>query len=315
MAVAVTMCKLLAALLLGYMLNKQDILDEHTGKRMSGMIVSIINPLLIISSVAGIEGDRGEILKLFFAGVVCYAAYPVIAWIVVKLFRIPINLRGTYMCMVIFSNNAFTGYPVVSALFGNGGIFYAAIFNMMFNLMIFSLGMYLIRKDAATDGVAEKTPVIPRKRIYAVRQVLNNGVIASIIALIVYFSGIRLPAVITETCSFIGNICMPLSMIVLGSTIANYSLKGIFKEKKAYLITAVRLILMPFFVYLVVRLFTDNTELIKIATITAGMPIATMVSMIANPYKEQGRVAAVAVVLTTLCSMITIPVMCILLGA
>lgn len=313
MAIVVTMCKLFAAMLIGYFLNKADILDERTSKHLSAMIVSIIMPLLIISSVAGIQGDSGEVLKLFLAGVVCYGMFPVIAFLVVRLFRIPVNLRGTYMCMVIFSNNAFMGYPVVSALFGNSAIFYATIFNMMFNIMLFSLGIYLIRKDAGIDGEKEEAPVIPKKRIYAIRQVLNNGVIASIIALVVYFSGVKLPGVISEPCGFIGNVCMPLSMMVIGSSIANYSLKEIFSEKKVYLITFVRLVLMPVLVYFAMHLFTDNMELIKIATITIGMPIASVVAMASAPYKNQGKAAAIAVVFTTLCSLITTPVMCLIL--
>lgn len=219
------------------------------------------------------------------------------------------------MCMVMFSNNAFMGYPVVSALFGNSAIFYATIFNMLFNLMVFSLGMYLIRKDAGVDGYMEEAPVRPKERIRVIRQVLNNGVIASAVALIIYFGGIQLPAVITETCSFIGNICMPLSMMVIGSSIANYPLKDIFSEKKVYLITIVRLVVMPLLAYFFLQLFIEDAQLVKIATITVGMPIASVVAMASTPYKEQGKAASIAVVFTTLCSLISIPVMCVLLGA
>lgn len=314
MAIAVTMCKLFVALLLGYVLNKQGILDEHTSKRMSAMIMNIVLPFLIISSVAGIDGEGSEVLKLFLAGVVCYAIFPVIAWVLVRVFRISVNLRGTYMCMIMFSNNAFMGYPVVSALFGNSAIFYATIFNMLFNLVVFSLGMYLIRKDAGVDGYMEEAPIRPRERIRVIRQVLNNGVIASAVALIIYFAGIRLPLVVSETCSFIGNICMPLSMMVIGSSIANYPLKDLFSEKKIYLMTIVRLAVMPCLVYFLLQLFIKDDLLVKIATITIGMPVASVVAMGSTPYKEQGKEAAIAVVFTTLCSLITIPVMCTLLG-
>ncbi len=297
-------------------------MDAHTSKRISAMITSIIMPLLIISSVAGISGDGGDVLKLFLAGVVCYALFPVIGWGVVRLMRIQVNLRGVYMCMVIFANNAFMGYPVVSALFGEEAIFYTTIFHLMFNLMFFSLGMILIRKDAGAGKKTEEEiahaqirPIRKWERIRSVRQVLNNGVIASILALVIYFSGIPLPSVVAETCGFIGNICMPLSMMVIGSSIAGYSIKDIFSEKKVYLIAVVRLMIMPLLVFFVMRLFTGDEELIKIATITVGMPIASLVAMGAAPYQEQAKVASISVLFTTLCSMITIPVMCMLLGA
>lgn len=315
MAIAVTMCKLFAALLLGYFLYKIGMLDEHTSKRLSAIIMNAVLPFLIISSVAGIDGDGGEVLVLFLAGVVCYCLFPLVGFGIVRLFGIPAGMRGTYMCMVIFSNNAFMGYPVVSALFGESAIFYTTIFHMLFNLMVFSLGMILIRKDAGADGYLEEAPIRPKERIRVIRQVLNNGVIASVLALIIYFCKIPLPEMVSETCSFIGNICMPLSMIVIGGSIAGYPLKELFSEKKVYLVTVVRLILMPLLVYFALGLFLDNRELVKIATITVGMPIASVVAMASTPYPEQGKAASIAVVFSTLCSLVTIPVMCILLGA
>lgn len=315
MAIAVTMCKLFAALLLGYVLNKLGMLDEHTSKRLSAIIMNAVLPFLIISSVAGIDGGGSEVLLLFLAGVVCYLIFPLIGWLVARLIRVPEGLRGTYMCMVMFSNNAFMGYPVVSALFGSSAIFYTTIFHMMFNLMVFSLGMILIRKDAGVDGYMEEAPLRPKERIRVIRQVLNNGVIASVLALVIYFCHIPLPEMITETCSFIGNICMPLSMMVIGSSIAGYPLKDIFSEKRVYLVTVVRLALMPLLVYFIMKLFTDNGELIKVATITTGMPIASIVAMASTPYPEQGKASAIAVVFTTICSLVTIPIMCVLLGA
>ncbi len=314
MTIAVTMCKLFVALLVGYLLNKQGILDENTSKRLSTMVVNVILPFMIINSVTGIDGSSGEVWRLFVAGVVCYAVFPVIAWLVVRLFRISVNLRGTYMCMIMFSNNAFMGYPVVSALFGNSAIFYATIFNMLFNFVAFSLGIYLIRKDAEMGGYMEEAPIRPRDRVRVIRQVLNNGVIASVAALIIYFAGIQLPMVVTETCSFIGNICMPLSMIIIGSSIANYPLRDLFSEKKIYLVTIVRLIIMPLLTYYALRLFISDEQILKIATITIGMPVAAVVAMISTPYKKQGKEAAIGVVFTTLCSLITVPIMCVLLG-
>ena len=97
MAIAVTMCKLFAALLLGYVLNKLGMLDDHTGKRLSAIIVNAVLPFLIISSVAGIESGGNEVLLLFLAGVVCYLVFPLIGWALVRLMRVQEGLRGTYM--------------------------------------------------------------------------------------------------------------------------------------------------------------------------------------------------------------------------
>ncbi len=314
MVIAVTMCKLLAVLLLGYYLNKRGILEEGTSKRLSTLVVNYVLPFLIINSVADIEGDPGEVLLLFGAGILCYCLFPLIAWVLVRILRVPVTLRGTYMCMLIFSNNTFMGYPVVAALFGNQAIFYTTIFHMAYNLMFFSLGMILIRRDAQVDNYQKDRPLRPAEKWKVVRQVANNGVLASILALVIYFCRIPLPEVVTETCSFIGNICMPLSMLVIGSSIASYPLRELFTEKRVYFVTVFRLMLLPALTYLVVQLLIPDYEIVKIATITVGMPIGSLVAMGAAPFGEQGKAASIAVVFTTLCSMATIPVMCMLLG-
>lgn len=311
MAIVVTMCKLLITLAIGYGLNKMDILDGMASKKISALIVTLTAPLLVISSVSGVEGNGGEVFRLFLTGVLFYCIAPVIGWIVVRILKIPVNLRGTYMCMVIFSNNTFMGFPVVSALFGDSAIFYTIIFHMGFNLLFFSLGMILIKKDAEQ---VEGKKTEKKRGLKTLRQVLNNGVIASVLALIIYFTRMPLPQVVTETCAFIGNTTMPLSMLVIGSSIADYSLKEIFSIKRVYVIAAIRLIAMPLLAYLVVRLFITDAMFVNIAAITVGMPVAALVAMGSAPYKEQGKEAAIAVVFTTLCSMVTIPIMCIMLG-
>ena len=105
MTIVVTMCKLFAALLLGYIVRKNKIIDEDATKKLSAVIVNGVLPFLILNSVSGIQGDTGEVLKLLISGAVFYLVCPILAVGIVRILRIPINLRGTYMCMMIFSNN------------------------------------------------------------------------------------------------------------------------------------------------------------------------------------------------------------------
>lgn len=313
MIIAVTMCKLFAALALGYAATKVGMLDENTGKRLSALIVNAILPCLIISSVTGIKGDKSEVLTFFLTGMLFYCVFPLIGWVVAGLIRVPVHLKGTYMCMVIFSNCSFMGFPVLSALFGNEAIFYSNIFHMPFNLMFFTLGIFLLKRDASADNHRENGAIRPVGRFQAIRKIINNGVIASVLALVIYFAQIPLPTVLTESLSFIGDTVMPLSMMVLGISIADVPMKEVFSSPKVYLISVVRLLVMPVLAYFSIRLFTDNILLVKIVTITAGMPVASLVAMGSAPYPRQGREASVAVVFSTLCSLITIPIMCILL--
>ena len=153
MTIVTTMCKLLFAMLIGFYLFKKDILTKEVNAKLSSLIVQITCPCIILNSLSTVSHeDTGMILKLFLAGVVMYVIFPILSWIITKIMRVPAHLRGTYMCMLIFSNNSFMGYPVVQALYGDSAIFYITIFNMPFSILFFSMGLHLLKKDAAIES-------------------------------------------------------------------------------------------------------------------------------------------------------------------
>ena len=108
---------------------------------------------------------------------VLYVILPFLSWALVRLMRVPEHLRRTYMCMLIFSNNSFMGYPVVEALFGGSAIFYITIFNLPFSILFFSLGLRLLKKDSM---VGQESAV--QEKI-SIKSLINVGVVASLAAL------------------------------------------------------------------------------------------------------------------------------------
>lgn len=302
MTIVVTMAKLLFAMLLGFFLNKADILDAHTSKKLSAVIINVSCPLLILTSVTTLEGgDKSVVWKLLTAGVVTYLLVPFFSLLMVKLLRIPQNMCGVYRGMLMFSNNSFMGYPVIEALYGSSAIFYSTIFHFGFNILFFSYGIFLIAKDAGNTGK------------FQIKQLINAGMISAVAALILYFCDISLPDVVIEPMKFVGNITTPLSMLIIGSNMGACHFKEMFTEKKLYVISLLRLVIIPLLTYYGMHLVTQDATLIGIVTITMGMPVASLVAMGSSAYPKQGKVASIGVVLTTLLSMVTIPVMALLL--
>ena len=310
MTIVITMCKLLFAMIIGFYLFKKGILNQEVNGKLSGFIVQITCPCIILNSISTVSHDNpGMVLKLFLAGVVMYVIFPCLAFLITKLMRVPAYLRGTYMCMFIFSNNSFMGYPVVQALFGDSAIFYITIFNMPFNILFFSLALHFFKKDAAIEsGNYTKEKV-------NLRNFINNGIIASVAALVIYFVNIPMPEIFYSCVGFIGNITTPLSMIIIGSSMAAASLKEIKTEKGIWPMLPIRLGVMPLVVWLFMHLVTEDPMLISICTIGAGMPVASLVAMGSAPYPRQNKAASIGVAVSTLCSLVTIPIMAALLGA
>ena len=309
MTVVTTMCKLLFAMIIGFVLYKMKILNAESNRRMSDLIVKVTCPLLVIYSVSEVSHDDPQlVLKIFLAGLLLYLIMPFFAFLVTRLFRVPKNLRGTYMCMMVFANCQFMGFPVVQALFGSSAIFYCSIFNMAFNILFYTLGLTLIRRDAAAESGEEDAVK------FRPRNVINTGVIASAAALVIYFANISLPDLFYDCIGFVGDITTPLSMIIIGSSLAAASLKDIKSEKGVLWILPVRLVVIPLLTWCYMHLFTSDPTLIGICTVAMGMPVASMVAMGSAKYERQGKCASIAVAVSTICSMVTIPIMAVLLG-
>lgn len=301
MTIVVTMTKLLFTMAVGFYLNKKNILDQETGKKMSAMVVNFTAPLLIISSASQVAGDnQSVILLMLFSGLFLYFLFPVISLAAAKLVHAPSDCRGVYQCMVMLANTAFMGYPVVQALYGESAIFYTTIFNFGYNILFYTYGSFLMDKDA---GQASK---------FEPRRLLSAGFLAGMVALIIPFSGITLPDMILQPCSFIGNITTPMSMLIVGSNMANYPLRDIFSEKRIYVMAFIRLLVMPVLTAAYMSLLTDDPLLICMTAMTIGMPVGSMVAMASSKYEKQGRIGSISVVMTTICSMATIPILAVI---
>lgn len=301
MTIVVTMTKLLFTMAVGFYLNKKNILDQETSKKMSAMVVNFTAPLLIISSASQVAGDnQSVILLMLFSGLFLYFLFPVISLAAAKLVHAPSDCRGVYQCMVMLANTAFMGYPVVQALYGESAIFYTTIFNFGYNILFYTYGSFLMDKDA---GQASK---------FEPRRLLNAGFLAGMVALIIPFSGITLPDMILQPCSFIGNITTPMSMLIVGSNMANYPIRDIFSEKRIYVMAFIRLLVMPVLTAAYMSLLTDDPLLICMTAMTIGMPVGSMVAMASSKYEKQGRIGSISVVMTTICSMATIPILAVI---
>ncbi len=297
MTIVVTMTKLLFAMAVGFYLNKKNILDVETSKKLSAMVVNLTSPLLIISSAGSVAGD---ILLMLVAGLCLYASFPLLSFLMARMVHAPSGCRGVYQCMLMFANTAFMGYPVVQALYGETAIFYTTIFNFGYTILFYTYASYLLDKEGG------KSSRFNPKRL------INIGLLSGLIALIIPFSGIMLPGIIMEPCSFIGSVTTPLSMLIVGSNMANYPLHDIFSEKRIYVVTAVRLLAMPLLTALYMSMITDNALLICMAAMTIGMPVGSMVAMASSQYEKQARIGSISVVMSTICSMVTIPVLAVI---
>ena len=163
-----------------------------------------------------------DVLFVFAVGLLTYIILPIIGFIIIKVMRIPKNQQGLYIFMTVFSNIGFMGFPVMKAIFGDSAVFYTAIFNMIFNLFVFTIGHSMM-----SYGTSQKTHM-------NLKNLISPGVVASLVALFIYFTKLQLPDVICSTISMVGDITTPIAMLIIGSTLATIPVREVFTEMRIY---------------------------------------------------------------------------------
>jgi len=291
------MIQLFLVLAIGYVLNKIHIFDQTLNKKLTTLLLSVTTPALIINSVLSNDNRApvNEVLLAFLVVILVFTVLPMVSYVLVKAMRIPKKQQGLYMFMTVFSNVSFMGFPVLQAIFGDGSIFYAAIFNMGFNLVVFSLGIVMMNY-----GNENNVKV-------SIKSVLTPGVIASIIALFIYFTNLQFPTVIRNTFGMIGDVTTPLAMLLIGSTLANMPIKEVFNDLRIYPFTFIKQFLIPIVSFPILSFFIKDTYLLGITFVVISMPVANSAVLFATEYGGDLKLAAKAVFLTTLVSVVSIP--------
>ena len=227
------MIKLLAVMLLGFFLCRKDILNDEVCKKLSWMVVNITSPLLVIASVFQVQvDDRGIVWGILLTAMLCYVGYVVVAILLTWVLRIPKGKRGVYQLILVFANAGFMGYPVVQSLIGTEAIFYASIFCIPFNLLVYTYGVVVLRNDVMEEGDGGE------ENQFHLKSIINVGTISSIIAIIVFVFAIPLPGVVVEFCDMVGNTTTPLSMLILGASLADISLNETIRDHHLHLLAS-----------------------------------------------------------------------------
>ena len=297
MVVFQTMLKLFLLLILGFVLFKCHIFDEYTNKKISALIVNVASPMLIISSIAGVEGSNKSIVFLMIgAGILMYIGFIILGKIINRIFPFPKKDWPVYECMVVFANTGFMGYPVLLDVFGQEAVFYASLIHMAFNFFVYTHAIMCLTKGDDSEFKLN------------FKQLLTPGIILIFVGIFIYLFDIQLPSVLMDTINSVGSLTAPLSMMMIGSSLAVYPIKDSFTDWRSYVFAFVRLMIVPFVTMIMCRLLHIDAYYANITIITNAMPVGSMVLMLATQYNANVKIVTRNIVVSTLLSVITIPI-------
>lgn len=291
------MVTLFIIVILGYLLRKLNYFEGDFDKKLSALIIDVTCPLLILSSVMGDElPDRKLILPLLGVGFATYILLCVLAFTVPRLITKDTMAQGMIGFAMMFGNVGFIGYPIVASIFGHQAIFYAALLNMPNTFFIFTAGVMLVKGERSRGSFNWK-------------MFLSPMMLSAYIATIIVAFGIHVPHLIGNPVTMIGNITVPGSLLVIGSSLSEIKFGNMLRDYRVYVTSLFRLVLIPLVMYAVFRLCNVNELVNEINTVVIAMPVAAFGVMFCMRYNRDENLMTELTLVTTVLSVITIPLL------
>lgn len=289
--------KMFFLIVIGIICYQIKFLDSDKAKALSNILLKIVTPLLILCSFQR-EFDitllRNMLMCLGLAAVSMGIAYAV-SFLVLRKKEGFDNV--VERCAATYCNSGFIGYPLSYGIFGSEGLFYMVAFNLIFNLLLFSIG------EASMKGKRDSGYQV--KAI--VKQVLNPTTIASFIGVFFFITGFKIPDLLFEPLNMVGNMNTPLAMIVAGVSIAQMNIPKLLKKKRIYLVSAVKLLFIPVAFTLAVKFLPIPHMVYMTMVLATACPTATATVLFAVLYGRDDIYASEIFTATILFSVITIP--------
>ena len=387
------MIVMLLMMAVGYLCYRRQILTEEVSRKVSAIVVNVANPCMILSSALTDQQMQGkELVQTFAIVVMMYAFLLAMAQLLPRILCIQKESRGAYAAMTVFANIGFMGFPVLAAMYGNGALLYGAVFQIPFNILIYTYGVAVLTRkpgacvkaepdvkaepnvNAEVDVKAEPdvsaevdvkaepdvkaevdvkaepdvkaevdvkaesngktgkrqdtqgiTAAVNEKSenkqsnneqqgkmqgtVEIVKKIFNIGVIACITAMLLYFLQAPVPSFLQAFITNLGNLTAPLSMMIIGASLAQMPLKELFLDKKLLLFSLVKLLLLPAVWMIMVNRVAEQEILRGVCLVMMATPAGSMTAMLAQQYGGDYETASRGVALTTVLSVITMPLL------
>ncbi|MCR5508325.1 MAG: AEC family transporter [Lachnospiraceae bacterium] len=286
---------------------KKGLVNDNSKKSISSLIVNFTNPALLVYSMLGSK-DRlsGRQLMLgMVSAIVTYAILIILAEMIVRIFRLKKDERYSYWMLCVFGNTGFIGIPLTEAVLGGSALVYVCIHNIIFSILIYTVGDAKLHEAAAHAGIEGMN--VSASGIKKLRPMINSGTVCAFGALALYVAGMDLPDVLLRTFDYAGRPTTFLSMVVLGCAVANMSIKRVISNHRLIIFSVVRLIVVPGLILLILKLFMNDALIINTAALMLAVPAGNMPLIMASRIGLGTDTISDGIVLTTILSLITIP--------
>jgi hypothetical protein len=296
------MMTLFAIVIVGYVAGRLGYMGGEFDKKLSSLVINFTCPALILASaMTGELPDRRLILPLLGISTLTYILLTGVAFLLPRFLTKKKDDEGIVGFALMFGNVGFMGYPVVASIFGQQAVFYAAVLNVVNTFAVFTIGTILVVGDLSD------------KRHFQKKVLYSTPMLSAYLAMLIVALGIDgIPGVISQPLTMIGNITVPAALLIIGSSMSQLSARSMLGNMTVYTTTVFRLLLIPIGLYYLCSALGFDSYVVNINTLVVAMPVATYGTILCLKYNRDTTLITETTLITTLLSMITIPLLTIL---
>ena len=296
------MMTLFAIVIVGYVAGRLGYMGGEFDKRLSSLVINFTCPALILASaMTGDLPDRRLILPLLGISALTYVLLTGVAFLLPRFLTKQKDDEGIVGFALMFGNVGFMGYPVVASIFGQQAVFYAAVLNVVNTFAVFTIGTILILGNLG-DG-----------RHFQKKVLYSTPMLSAYLAMLIVALGIdNIPGVISQPLTMIGNITVPAALLIIGSSMSQLSVRTMLSNPTVYATTLFRLVLIPVGFYYLFCALGFDPYVVDINTMVIAMPVATYGTILCLKYNRSTTLITEVTLITTLLSMLTIPLLTVL---
>lgn len=294
------MVTLFLLMICGYVCRKKGIIDTVASKRLSSLIISVGQPMMIIGALNNAEYTAENLdiaWKVTLIGFAIHTILAILSYLICKRKKIEDKMK-IFEFSLVFANCGFLGFPILDSILGDGiGSFMGAFYVISFHLFLWIWGIMILARGR------DDIQMTPKKAL------LNYGTVPCVIGLALYLLKpvFSMPEAVGKFFSYLGGLCTPISVLITGALLATVPLLTMFKSGKLYLHSAIKLIAFPVVICLFAKLCGFDRTFILLSTAMAGVPSAATITMLAELYDIEPGYASQTVGMTSVLSTATLP--------
>ena len=284
-------------IIIGILLIKTRVLTQDMLETISRLVLKLAMPLMIFTNT--LNGVTRQSLLQSWVILVLTAVFYLGTFVVAKLLAMAFRLQGdyaqVYRALSMFGNIGFMGIPIVSSVFPDKGMLYIAVFTIIDQMVLWTLGVKL----TSPGGKGKFNP----------KKMINPCTVAVVLSVLMVIVGVPLPSLLNTALQKTGATATPLAMIYLGAVFACMDVRQYLRIKEYYGIVVVKMVLFPILLYLATGLFPVEENIRLTLALLGGMPAMSSTVMMARASGSKGGYAMGGICVTTICSIVTIPAM------